>query len=113
MRLGINLRDDLKRLTDAQIAAELERLLDEREKLYGSVSVLVVDQKLLYRWGLLFPFGRGLIHHPLAYKLCGGGFGRFTTIFGCLYLLDCEIKDVRDEIQRRVKRRKPRAELAR
>src|SRR5262245_40161380 len=114
MRFGINLRYDLKRLSDAEIAERLERLLDERQSLDASISPIVGDLKWMYRNGFMYWFGRGPIHSRFFYKLCGGYFGPFkNNPFGTLHRYDCEIKDLRDEIKRRVRRKQAGLEIAR
>ena|SRR5215831_10811235 len=104
---GFNLRGDLAKLSETAIGAELDRLLDERQALYDSIPSISADQKWLYRHGFMFSFGRGLFHSRLFYKLTGGYFGPFkNNPFGTLYRYDCEIKDILDEIQRRVDQKK-------
>jgi hypothetical protein len=50
------------------------------------------------------PFGRGPFHARIFYRVMGffygGSFSKDSL--GNLYVLDCEIKDLRDEMQRRV-----------
>ena len=114
MRLGINFRSDLAKLGDSEIAETLERLLDERQALYASISPIVVDHKWLYQSGLWYWFGRGPFHSRVVYKILSGYFWPFkNNPSGTLYRYDCEIKDVRDEIAERIKQRKAAVETAR
>ena len=114
MRFSINLRSDLKRLSDLEIAAEMDRLMDERQSLYASIPLVVADVKWMYQSGLWYWFGRGPIHSRLIYKVAGGYFWPFkNNPFGALYRYDCEIKDVRDEIERRVTQRRAPMGIAR
>jgi hypothetical protein len=69
MRFGIDLRSDLAKLSDTEIATEMDRLLNERQALYDSIPAIAVDQKWLYRSGLMFLFGRGLVHSRSIYQL--------------------------------------------
>lgn len=110
MRFGFNFRGDLAKLSDREIAAEMERLLEERQALYDSIPWIVADEKWLYRSGFGYWFGRGPIRSRVIYKLVGGYFGPFKhNPFDTLYRYDCELKDVRDEIERRVANRKKQA----
>lgn len=107
LRFGINLRGDLAKLSDTEIGEEMDRLISERQSLYDSIPSIVADWKWLYKFGFLFPFGRGLMHSRLNYKLKGGYFGPFKHApFGALYRYDCEIKDILEEIERRVEWKK-------
>jgi hypothetical protein len=108
MRLGINLRGDLAKLSDAEITSKFDSLLAERNALYSSLPGLM-GNKWLYQKGLGLPLGRGPFHGGIFYKIAGLCYG--GSSLGDLYELDCELKDVRDEIQRRVDQRKARAEL--
>lgn len=110
MQMNIDLRGDLKKLSDAEIAETMDRLLAERQSLYDSIPWIVGDKKWLYRKGLMFWFGRGPIHSRSCYKLLGGYIGPFkNNPFGTLYRYDCEILDLTDEIKRRIESRKPSA----
>jgi hypothetical protein len=107
MRFGINLRGDLAKLTDAEIATMFETLISRREATYRAAPSLA-GNKWLYQKGFESPLGRGPLHAPIFYKILGLP---YLNIFGGpslydLYLLDCELKDVRDEIERRVRRQK-------
>ena len=102
MRFGINLRGDLAKLDDAEIASRFE----------GLISELETKHKVVYQVGKWS--ARGLVHARIFYKIQAVIFGVFFSLGGNwvgtsaieLYLLDCELSDVRDEIKRRVKYRK-------
>jgi hypothetical protein len=106
MRFGINLRGDLAKLTDAEIASMFETLISRREATYRATPIQA-GNKWLYQRGLGMPLGRGPLHARIFYKFLGLGYWslRNPSLYD-LYLLDCELKDTRDEIERRVKRRK-------
>jgi hypothetical protein len=105
VRFGVNLRRDLAKLSDDELADRLQSSLDRREALAARFD----DSSLWrYRHGLLMPFGRGFLHARILYKIiaacCDGPLtGRSL---GDLYMLDCEIKDLRDEMRRRLKTRR-------
>lgn len=119
MRIGINLRGDLAKLDDVEIAAKYEMLIAEKERQIRELPDYAKYR--LFRWlsAVLLP-GRGLLHAPVFYKiqagilvgicfvaaLCGGGGTWVTPDTLDDYLLDCELKDTRDEIKCRVRRRK-------
>ena|ERR1700754_3487626 len=111
MRVGINLRGDLTKLGDADIASRFEILMADREALFATPSNYGL-QKSAYQNGLTLWFGRGLLHARIFYELYAFlTFGPFFKMFRKydlreLYLLDCELKDVRDEIKRRLARKK-------
>jgi hypothetical protein len=105
MRLGINLRRDLARRSDADLAAELDRMLEYRQTRFGSTPPVGGLRGLIY-YGFEWPFGRGPFHARLAYKIQIGYFSCFRGPRGTLYLVECEIKDLCDEIERRAKDRK-------
>jgi hypothetical protein len=106
MRFGINLRGDLAKLDDAEIASRFETMMAEREAMYRAVPFSTGNKWLYQRgWGILF--GRGLLHARIFYRFYALqylGF-RSPSLYD-LYLLDCELKDLRDEIRRRVARKK-------
>jgi hypothetical protein len=113
MRFGINLRGDLAKLSDSEITAEFDRLFAERQALEASMPTAWSARK--WQWNT-WPWtwlGRGPVHARICYKLAAIYFGPAKNIHGALYLLECEIKDVRDEIQRRIDGRKMGAEAAR
>jgi hypothetical protein len=107
MRFGINLRGDLAKLSDTEIAAKLENLIGDRESMYHSVPA-TFGNKGLYQSGWGKPFGRGPLHARIFYQFFGLPY--LGSSLYDLYLLDCELKDTRDEIARRVKLQ--RTELA-
>ena len=103
MRFGINLRGDLAKLDDAEIASRFEGLISEME----------TKHKVVYQVGKWS--ARGALHARIFYKIQAvifgvlGAFGgnSLVTPSGIeLYLLGCELADVRDEIERRVRRQK-------
>jgi hypothetical protein len=106
MRFGINLRGDLAKLDDVEIATKYEILIADREAMYLDLPGYSGNKWLYQRgWGL--PLGRGPLHARAFYKFLGLSYLTFghPSLYD-LYLLDCEIKDTRDEIKRRVGRRK-------
>ncbi len=111
MRWGINLRGDLAKLSDEDIAARFESLADEREALLPTLSNDGL-QKSAYQHGLTLWFGRGPLHARIFYELYallsfGPSFKMFRKYdLRPLYLLDCELKDISDEIARRVAQKK-------
>ena len=58
MRLGINLRHDLKRRSDTELATELDRLIEYRKTRFGSAAA-VIGLNGIFRRGFTWPFGRG------------------------------------------------------
>jgi hypothetical protein len=114
MRFGINLRGDLAKLDDAEIASRFEELVSETETKYRAIPACARN-KWFHRGAVGFLFGRGLLHARVFYKIQAVVFGCFLLISGNdlltpesidLYLLDCELKDTRDEIKRRVGRQR-------
>jgi hypothetical protein len=107
MRLGINLRSDLAKLGDAELAAEFNRLSDYRKTRFGSAPD-VGNLSRLFRFGYVlgWPFGRGPIRHRIAYKIQICYFWPFRGPVGTQYLVECEIKDLHDEIKRRAELRR-------
>ncbi|KGT78828.1 hypothetical protein MA20_15785 [Bradyrhizobium japonicum] len=103
MRLGINLRGDLARLTDPEIAETLRYQWNEFEATQArSKSTLRLSM-------------RGPIRHPWAYRLlslgCVTGPGLSAYLGNIwlglfsrerLHLIMCEIRDLQDEIQSRL-----------
>jgi hypothetical protein len=110
MRLGINLRGDLTKLDDAAIAAMFEQLIAQRAAADQAMDRFPIAQ-WFYRIGLLFPSGRGLLRAAVFYKYRFTLFEviRWWNVGGArpplkpLFLLDCELKDVRDDLGRRVR----------
>lgn len=113
MYWGINLRADLARLSDTDLAAELNHMIDYRLARFGTAPA-IGSLRGLFRYGFArWPSGRGLIRARWAYRLRIGYFGPFRGPMGTQYLVECEIKDLRDEMQRRVLMRKqPSADAA-
>ncbi len=106
MRFGINLRGDLAKLDDAEIASRYEALIAETEKKLQTLPAHVRD-KLLHRIEVGLFVGRGLFHARIFYRIQALLFAGFGTLpHFDLYLLDCELKDVRDEMNRRVRHKK-------
>ncbi len=104
---GINLRADLTKLSDTDLAAELNRMVDYRLERFGAAPA-VGSFRGLFRYGFAWwPGGRGFIRARWAYRLRIGYFGPFRGPMGTQYLVDCEIEDLRDEMKRRIKMRKP------
>ena len=105
MRFGINLRGDLTKLSDAELSSEFDRLVEYRIARFGSEPHVGSLKGIIY-YGPEWPFGRGPIHARWAYKIWIGYFWIFRGRRGTLYLTECEIRDVRDEIERRVRHQK-------
>ncbi|MET3891094.1 hypothetical protein ABIE41_002170 [Bosea sp. OAE506] len=103
MRFGINLRGDLAKLGDEELASQLETCLAYREWLEPQTGDWV--SRWVYKIGLAMPFGRGPLHAPIFYRAMGRPFGRSFNgrSLGDLYVLDCEIKDIIDELKRRTR----------
>lgn len=104
MRWGLNLRGDLAKLGVDTLEERMDALIAERQALSASLFDLgTVGNASLYRSGIGMPFGRGLLHARPVYAInallyggsCRRGLGR-------LYVIDCELKDLRDEIRRRL-----------
>ena len=119
MRFGINLRGDLAKLDDAEIAARYERLISEKEAQLRALPNYAKYR--LFRWlSAVFLPGRGLLHARIFYKIQAGiiisagilisltSGGGNEVVPNCLeeYLRDCELKDTRDEIKRRLQQRR-------
>jgi hypothetical protein len=110
MRFGINLRGDLAKLDDAEIAAMHEALMTGMETTYLEARYLeaqVSRRNTPMQFFMGIPIGRGLFHARIFYKVLALMCGNFPYIDDSFdrYLLDCELKDVRDEIGRRVRHR--------
>ena len=109
MRFGINLRGDLAKLDDTEIASRFEALIAETETKHRK-TLAHASGKVFYRiWK--GSHIRGPFHARIFYKIQIFLFGVWTEGWSPdgidLYLLNCELKDVRDEIRRRVRHRKP------
>jgi hypothetical protein len=109
MRFGINLRGDLAKLDDTKIGAHYEKLIGEKVRAIQQMPEFAKYK--LFRWIAAILFGRGLLHAPIFYKMQAfiigallslGGSSPIDASFLDHYLLECELKDVRDEIRRRV-----------
>jgi len=107
MGFSINLRGDLAKLSDAELATRL----DEAWQTYTALQAKFPRRKLSYS-------ERGLIRHPLAYRflsvlgVSGPGYGYFGTapnVIGPKYwhphLILCDIRDLTDEAQHRIDKR--------
>jgi len=112
MRFAINLRTDLKKLSDAELGLEFERLIQYRVDRFGSEPRVGSFKGIIYH-GPEWPFGRGPIHARWAYRIWIGYFWIFRGRRGTLYLVECEIEDLDDEIQRRSKAKRVTALAAR
>jgi hypothetical protein len=62
MRFGINLRGDLAKLSDTEIAAVFDELLMQRQKVNGSISDTWDGANWQYNIGPWAWFGRGPLH---------------------------------------------------
>ena len=103
---GINLRADLAKLSDSDLVAELNHMIDYRLERFGTAPA-VGSLRGFFRYGFAhWPGGRGPVRARWAYRLRIGYFGPFRGAMGTQYLVECEIKDLRDEMQRRVDIRK-------
>ena len=105
MGVSINLRGDLARLGDAELAARLEQAWQAHQAAKDRVPQCNVWYSR-----------RGPIRHPWAYRMLsivgadspGGfylGFGPFLRMSWMdVHLTLCEIRDLNDEIERRARR---------
>jgi hypothetical protein len=119
--LAVNLRGDLAKLSDAELAERLEAAWREYEAADKLSKWSVRPDRLLWS-------RRGPIRHPRAYRFVLGMGGMnsghwiewllpalaSTKMFGSLipkrsaanaHLVLCEIRDIMDEIERRLKHR--------
>jgi len=100
LRLGLNLRGDLAKLGDEELVKYFDECLAHREWLVSAVGVL---SRWSYRSDLTALIGRGPLHARVFYRLLG--FLQFGPRIGVspadLYITDCELKDVLDELKRR------------
>lgn len=105
MRLGINLRGDLAKLSDEALASRLEMSIADREGLASHAGDGA--NRWLYKTGAAMPFGRGPLHARVFYRVIGLMYGGPLNghSLGDLYVLDCEIKDIMDELKRRARAR--------
>jgi hypothetical protein len=119
VKFHLNLRHDLRILSDADLAEYVEAISDVREKLGLTSS-----------WDDPLIMWRGPIRHPFCYRfLCffgGGGASGVDAAFsawiasspkasnwllkwdrgGSVFILNCELLDLHDELERRIKLRK-------
>ena len=102
MRLGLNLRGDLAKYSDEDLTSQLEKCLSHREWLASCAGD--APNRWLYKLGLAMPFGRGFLHARMFYRAMGFLYGGPLNgrSLGDLYVVDCEIKDIMDELKRRV-----------
>lgn len=113
MRLSINLRGDLAKLQADELASHFERCVTSREWLAAHAGDRL--NRWFYESGLAMPFGRGPFHARICYRLMGllyGGSwkGLDGRSLGDLFVLDCEIKDIVDEMKRRTHARRRNGE---
>jgi hypothetical protein len=112
MRFGINLRDDLAGLDDIEIASRFEALIAETEVRHRATTAHACGRVLYRIFNAML--ARGPFHARAFYEAQAHLFGALAAISGGilsaddidLYLLNCELKDVKNEIERRVRRRK-------
>lgn len=105
MDWGINLRHDLAKLDDSELAAGFDYLVDYRLARFGTAPP-VGSLRGFFRYGFSrWPAGRGFIRAQWAYELRIGYVWPFRGALGTQYLVECEIADLRDEIERRVQAR--------
>ena len=105
MAWGVNLRSDLAKLGDRELAEELDLLLEYHSSRFGSAPA-VGSLRGLFRYGFAWPFGRGPLYARWAYRFWIGYYWPFRGPSGTQYLVECEMKDLRDEMQRRIEERK-------
>jgi len=106
VRFGINLRGDLAKLSDEALASHLEKSIADREELAPRAGDGA--NRWLYKTGAAMPFGRGPLHARIFYRVMGLMYGGPLNgrSLGDLYVLDCEIKDIMDELKRRARARR-------
>jgi uncharacterized protein (DUF433 family) len=116
MRFGINLRGDLAKLDDTEIAKRYERLVSEKEKRLQKLPKFA--KQTLFRWIFGLFLGRGPLHAPIFYKtqmFVGRILGALSQAWidddaANDYYSECEFKDVQDEIECRIRQRKSAVE---
>lgn len=103
MALALNLRGDLAKLSDAELAERLEDTMQALDQVKPTFGL----------W-LLFPGARGPVRHPWAYRmhlLLGGVPWWKRSLWpneggtGRRHLLQCELQDLHDETRRRLANR--------
>jgi hypothetical protein len=94
---AINLRADLARLSDSDLAAEFDYMIEYRLDRFGTAPA-VGSLEGFFRYGgfAWAGDGRGPIRARWAYRLRIGYFGPFRGPVGTQYLVECEIKDLRE-----------------
>src|SRR5689334_7143570 len=100
MGAGINLRSDLAKLSEGELAKELERLEAYHSSRFG-LEPTVGSLRGQWKTGFVWPFGRGPLYARWAYRLWIWYYWPFRGAVGTQYLVECEIKDLRDEMRRR------------
>ena len=107
MRFGINLRGNLAKLDDAKIASRYEALIAEKVALHqGSF----INGKWVHRIDQWTNW-RGPFHARIFYKAQAvvlgilAAFHRWIWIDPDACIRECELKDMTDEIRRRVRHR--------
>jgi len=114
MRWGVNLRGDLAKLDDAEIAARYEALISHKEAWVRQLPKYPGSGPM-YRLEMRVPW-RGPLHARIFYKiqfvlmgvleaLQGGGSLPSNSAYE-RYMKECELRDVTDEIKRRVAQKK-------
>jgi hypothetical protein len=101
VRWGLNLRGDLAKLGNNELQVSFDRLMEEREQIY--ISNREKTGRWLYKKGWLIPFGRGPFHARVFYQIWATyHYGtKKPGSLGQLYMIDCELKDIVDELKRR------------
>jgi hypothetical protein len=110
MRWGINLRGDLAKLDDVEIASRYEALIAEKE-----AAILAMPKytrsKLFYALDAI-PLVRGPLHARIFYRMQWLLLALYVAlkwhdlVLPQAYMLECELRDVTDEIERRVAKKK-------
>jgi hypothetical protein len=112
MAFALNLRGDIAKLSDAELAARLDAAFANCDSAYRKPTQF----KLWYS-------RRGIIRHPWAYRFLsivgirGPGFTQYLGLVPFLgakdcynqHLALCEIGDLNDEIERRILQKRGRA----
>jgi hypothetical protein len=104
MGYSINLRGDLAKLSDAELASRLEQAWQDYDVAEGKLKP-----------GRLWYSRRGPIRHPWAYRFLSiagmsNGFRTYLGLgplprFAPLHFVFCEIHDLTEELERRVKQK--------
>ena len=87
-------------LSDEELVKFFEECLALRDSLASDVGVL---GRWSYKFNVMALLGRGPLHARISYRVLGFlQFGpRIGVSPGDLYITDCELKDVVDELKRR------------